>query len=170
MSTNVDTKWSEGSVRQLTRIPDKQQAARVAAKVVNTSCQVATIETGRNRYPSPKTLCSPGGVFSFQSRETLRATLDAYGDGKIELGKVPAKTRDNYILYAPYVNAQNENNGSHPYTKSMLAQFLGWTQRERKTPSFAFETAFRALELLGKAEHGGDRSKLITINLKCIFR
>ncbi len=29
-----NSEWSERSVRELTRIPDKQQAARVAAKIV----------------------------------------------------------------------------------------------------------------------------------------
>ena len=32
--TNVGAKWSEGSVRELTRIPDKRQAARVAGKII----------------------------------------------------------------------------------------------------------------------------------------
>ena len=87
--------------------------------------------------------------------ETLRATLDAFAEGRISLGKVPRDCPKSKILYAPLVSnvgSQNENEPQRQYTKHMLAKFLGWTKSDGKEralkPNFAFQTAFRALELI----------------------
>jgi hypothetical protein len=87
----------------------------------------------------------------------LRATLDAYANGEISLGKISSNTPAKYILNAPStlegVGPQNKDEAPLPYTMLQLAKFLRWTKKaEDKTggekPSFAFQTAFRALHLI----------------------
>lgn len=69
------------------------------------------------------------------------------------MGKVPAKVNKSLILHAPHVihaPLNSDNSAEHKYTKQVLADFLGWTSSDgkRADPNFAFQTAFRALELI----------------------
>ena len=67
------------------------------------------------------------GTSAWVELETIRATIDAYGKGLIELPKVPKTTRLNDRL----------GSDDHPYTRSTVAEFLGWTKKDGATlPQF----------------------------------
>ncbi len=89
--------------------------------------------------------------------QDVRATIAAYGRGEIELPRVPAKTNKNDVRYAANGSLQ------HPYTKSTVASFLGWTSKRSNTntlqPNFACETAFDALEMRRSADPSGPASR-----------
>jgi hypothetical protein len=87
------------------------------------------------------------GTSAWVEVETVRATIEAYGRGEIELPKVPRDTRKDQI--------RNVSHGtdSRSYTEGTVAQFLGWTRKQRGDalrPSYACQTAFQALEMLDK--------------------
>lgn len=58
---NGSAEWSERSVRELTRIPDKKQAARVASKIVK---EVERSQRQAEKNPEPWSLASGLGSCS----------------------------------------------------------------------------------------------------------
>ena len=58
----------------------------------------------------------------------MRAVVEAYGEGKIELPKPPSKTGKAYLRYAPKfsVNIIPPGGGMMLYTTESLAAFLDW--------------------------------------------
>lgn len=77
--------------------------------------------------------------------ETIRATLDAYGKGLIELPAVPKDTRKDLIRYV------SQNSDSRSYTKGIVAQFLGWTRSQRGEtvrPNNDCDVAFAAIDAM----------------------
>lgn len=85
------------------------------------------------------------GTSAWVELETIRATIEAYGNGEIGLPPVPAKTPKDSIRHVPKSSLE------HPFTKATVASFLGWTtQGSHGTtqPNFACETAFRALDMI----------------------
>ena len=61
-------------------------------------------------------------------RETVSALVQAYAEGRVELGKVDLKTSKNHIRYAPgFIQGDAlRGPGEHPYTAELIAAFLGW--------------------------------------------
>lgn len=84
------------------------------------------------------------GTSAWVELETIRATIEAYGEGKIELPAVPSKTPKTQVRHV------HLGSDAHPYTKTNIAEFLGWTKKNRDgdTPNFACETAFRAIDMI----------------------
>ena len=82
----------------------------------------------------------------------MRAVIDAYADGKIELPAVSAKTSKSNVCIAPSVIASDAGSGEtpHAYTRLSVALFLGWTKKDgdRLRPNYACAQAFAALELI----------------------
>lgn len=74
--------------------------------------------------------------------ETIRATIEAYGNGDIELPKIPVKTPASHVRYVRQAAAQ------HPFTKNTVAQFLGWTRSRGKEPNNACDCAFNAIDMI----------------------
>ena len=84
-------------------------------------------------------------------QETVRAIVEAYGKGEIELPKPNAKTSHNQIRLAPsfiqahrYVTDASRCGVTHPYTIDILADFLGWKH-------YKVESALQALALIEKS-------------------
>ena len=97
--------------------------------------------------PSPYSASPAPGV----EHETVRAVIDAYADGKIELPAIDKKTRSSAICAAPSVVADDiRDDVHHPYTRLSIATFLGWTRKQgdRLKPNCACAQAFAALELI----------------------
>lgn len=82
-------------------------------------------------------------------QETVRAVVEAYGAGKIELSAPDEKTPKNQLRYAPsfvqgYVMRAR---ASHAYTAEALAEYLDW-RRPSGQPSERLLTALSALEMI----------------------
>jgi hypothetical protein len=79
--------------------------------------------------------------------ETVRAAIDAYEAGLIELPPVPEKTRKGLIR--PHRD-DPESIPDHPYTMKTVAEFLGWTNRNKAgfEPNDACVVAFMAIDAL----------------------
>lgn len=110
------------------------------------------------------------GSSAWVEMETIRATIEAYGRGEIEMPRVPTKTNITLVREAhpEYVQAWHarvappEHNSQRtdtkwsladfkrPYTKLTVARFLGCINRDRDGlgPSFGCRAAFRALDLI----------------------
>ena len=90
--------------------------------------------------------------------ETVRAVVLAYGAGKIDLPRIPARTSANHRRYAPlfqlnqrpspdaHCDRSEHPNASqaivlYPYTIGTIGEFLGW-------PGDTIEYAVRALQLI----------------------
>lgn len=87
------------------------------------------------------------GTSAWVELETIRATVQAYGEGKLKQFPVlPKDTNKKFIRYA----AKSISQG--PYTVMSVAQYLGWTTTSENTgrtePNFACETAFHALDMI----------------------
>lgn len=90
--------------------------------------------------------------------ESIRATVEAYGAGRISVGDglgeihpVP-KTKDSVVRYAPSFCLPSGSSVAatdHPYVMQTLANFLGFVQPNGQ-PTVAFDAAFGALELLSE--------------------
>jgi hypothetical protein len=82
-------------------------------------------------------------------QETVRAIVKGYADGRIDLGKLPARTAKTSIRYAPNFAILDgaEAPSDHPYTAGMLIEFLGWNE-------YRVTTALHSLALIesGKAK------------------
>lgn len=57
--------------------------------------------------------------------ETIRAVVEAYAEGRIELAQPGPMARD--IRYAPSF-VPDPDRGQHPYTAQSVAEFLGWVE------------------------------------------
>ena len=92
--------------------------------------------------------------------ETVRAVVEAYGEGKIALGEVPETGRPWY-RYAPSFLLEKglklQNNLS-PYTNETLARFLGWVEPKGR-PQQKLDNAVSALALI---EEGVVPEKIFT--------
>ncbi len=91
------------------------------------------------------------GTVATIEHETVRAVIDAYADGKIELPAIGAKTRGSAICDAPSVVADDRpGKAHHAYTRLSVALFLGWTKKagDRLKPNYACTQSFAALELI----------------------
>ena len=67
-------------------------------------------------------------------QETIRAVVQAYADGRIELERPKAMGKGGFknIRMAPNFreikfSGTKFNNGDHPYNAESVARFLGWT-------------------------------------------
>jgi hypothetical protein len=83
--------------------------------------------------------------------ESIRATVDAYAEGKISLGEmpIPSKTNDEFIRNAPSFLLSGTPGVPHPYTAQSLALFLGMVKPgEQDKPNERFTGAIWALELI----------------------
>jgi ParB-like nuclease domain len=80
--------------------------------------------------------------------ETVHAVVKAYGEDKINLGKVPEDARKSYLRYAPsFIPGNVTPNTSHvPFTGKMVADFLGWTKPQTGVPMRKVETCITALQ------------------------
>ena len=76
--------------------------------------------------------------------ETIRATIEAYGNDLIKLPEAAEKTRKDLIRHV------DGNSHPHPYTKMAVASFLGWTDKKdnRLQPNDACKTAFAAIDAM----------------------
>ena len=59
------------------------------------------------------------GTSAWVEVETLRATIEAFGKGLIQLPPVPKDTPKNVLRMS----------GERRYTRSTVARFLGWTKK-----------------------------------------
>jgi flagellar biosynthesis GTPase FlhF len=83
------------------------------------------------------------GTSAWVELETVRAVIDAFGKGEIELPAVPTKTPEKHVRLA---------SDEHRYTRDSVATFLGWTKKDNNgvRPNAACESAFDALDLIGE--------------------
>jgi hypothetical protein len=100
------------------------------------------------------------GSSAWFEMETIKAVVEAYAAGEIELPPMPKDTPKKRILYAPhFVSAKSPSDvgpvsDQRPYSMAQVARLIGWTRsRDKDQPnllraSHACETAFRALELM----------------------
>jgi ParB-like chromosome segregation protein Spo0J len=82
------------------------------------------------------------GTSAWVEIETIRATIDAFGKGEIELPLVSKNTPDKREV--------GQNTGL-VYTMASVAYFLGWTRKHSGgtlRPNYACETAFRAIDTI----------------------
>jgi hypothetical protein len=77
--------------------------------------------------------------------ETIRAVIDAFGKGEIDLLPVPKKTPADAIRHVG-------GNSSKTYTKTTVARFLGWVDKRGNgdRPNEACDVAFAALDMIGR--------------------
>jgi ParB-like chromosome segregation protein Spo0J len=78
--------------------------------------------------------------------QTIESTIRAYGNGLIELPKVPKDTNKCHIRNAAQSSVQR------PYTKDSVAKFLGWTRTRTNSsgvqPNNACNTAFEIIDAI----------------------
>jgi hypothetical protein len=91
--------------------------------------------------------------------ETVRATIEAYGKGLIDLPEVPEDTRSDYIREV------SQDSVTRRYTMTTVARFLGWTRKDGKAvrPDHACTIAFLAIDALDEGLIG--ESDLIGLDL-----
>lgn len=84
------------------------------------------------------------GSSAWVEMETLRAVIDAYGKGEIELPAVPEKTNKSQIRYA------GQSPVPHEYTTFAVAEFIGWVRKkdDGHRPNHACEVAFKAMDMI----------------------
>lgn len=70
------------------------------------------------------------GTSAAVEHETVRAVIEAYGEGRIDLPSPGAKASKHQIRYAPsFVPGDvSPARATHPYTARTLGKFLGWLQ------------------------------------------
>lgn len=92
------------------------------------------------------------GTNASVEHETIRAVVEAYAEGKIELPKVKPDTKKEYIRYAPSFVPGDVLGpvGARPYTAQTLAEFLGWV----KSNGQAQDKVYAALTALQFIEEG----------------
>ncbi len=84
--------------------------------------------------------------------ETVRAVVEALGQGDIELPAPKKKTPRNVIRYAPsFIRGADvpDARGEHPYSAETIADFLGWREPKGR-PNAKLQYALDALELMEK--------------------
>ena len=74
------------------------------------------------------------GTSASVEHETIRAVVEAYAEGRIELESPDDKTPTRSIRYAPSFTRGDVllARGEHPYTVERIASFLGWVATERR--------------------------------------
>jgi len=92
------------------------------------------------------------GTSAAVEQETVRAVVEAYAEGKIELPQAGVGTNPEYIRYAPsFVTGESQPPGAdgpvHPYTAQAIAEFLGWVGRSGR-PSEKVSNALAALQFI----------------------
>ena len=82
----------------------------------------------------------------------MKAVVAAYAAGEITLPKLPAKVNKSVLYDAPgFLNDAARGGLQHPYTRTQVAQLIGWTNARTDgtvQPSDACQIAFHALELV----------------------
>ena len=113
-----------------------------------------------------------GGMAAVE-HETVKAVIQAYADGKIELPAMGAKVSRSNVSNAPSVLTADAGRGDaqHPYTRLCVATFLGWTRKsgDNLKPNYACREAFAALELIERKlaeESDYDRLSRVTCPLQ----
>jgi ParB-like chromosome segregation protein Spo0J len=81
--------------------------------------------------------------------ETVRSTVEAYGEGQIELGGVAPNVPAQKLRYAPsFIKGEQEDGRLHaPYTAKAIGEFLGWLQPSGK-PARRVRESLTALEFI----------------------
>ena len=79
--------------------------------------------------------------------DTIKVTVKAFADGKVELKPVPDKTRTGYIRQAPEFATGCGEHLLHIYTAITLGEFLGWLDVNGKA-SKRLLSGLNALELI----------------------
>lgn len=93
------------------------------------------------------------GTSAAVEHETIRAVVEAYGDGKIELPQPDPGASPAYIRHAPsFVAGETDavapdGNRSRPYTATTVAMFLGWMEPSGK-PQKKVQNALAALQFI----------------------
>jgi nitrogen regulatory protein PII len=88
------------------------------------------------------------GTSAAIEHETIRAVVEAYAEGQIELSPPSAKTNASQLRYAPsFIPDADRTGGPHPYTAQTLADFLGWLKPGGR-PQEKVMTALGALQLI----------------------
>jgi hypothetical protein len=101
-------------------------------------------------------------------RETLRATVEAYAEGRIELEHPKKDTPHAYILYAPsFIPGRGggvATTSDRPYTVQALAEFLGWVDRAGPRPDMTASDnrTVRTLDPLAERVHIACCAMMIT--------
>ena len=87
------------------------------------------------------------GTSAVVEHETIRATVEAYAAGKIQLETPGKKTP--HMRYAPsFIDGDVlPHAGEHPYTASTIAKFLGWT-KSNGDPQNKVHVALTALQFI----------------------
>ncbi len=83
--------------------------------------------------------------------ESVRATVQAYADGKILPAEMPVgqDARESYLRDAPsYSIVPAGRRPARPYTMTSLGDFLGMLESEKQTPNHKLQAAVSALELI----------------------
>ena len=87
-------------------------------------------------------------------QETIRATIQAFADDRIQFETLPKDTRQNYLRYAPsFLNVRPDVGPRRVYTMNSLGKFLGWLTKPEKShkqgkPTRRLERSIKALELI----------------------
>ena len=67
------------------------------------------------------------GSSSEIEHETIKAIVQAYGEGRINLRKMSKKSHSDQIRYAPFLSSEKVTRPrDHPYTPQTVAEFVGW--------------------------------------------
>jgi hypothetical protein len=105
------------------------------------------------------------GTSAAVEHETVRAVVEAYADGRIELPHVSRDANVRHLRHAPSFIAGEppRADGARPYTARTVAQFLGWVQPSGE-PQDKVENALAALQfiedgLLSEADFEGLTTK-----------
>ncbi len=89
------------------------------------------------------------GTSAAIEHETVRAVVEAYADGKIELPQPEPTTPRRQLRYAPSFTVGDvlPARGEHPYTAEGIAKFIGWMKPSGE-PQAKVHNALAALQLV----------------------
>jgi len=89
------------------------------------------------------------GTSASVEQETIRAVVEAYAEGKIELSRPHPKTGHSGIRYAPSFKkgSSGEDQDHLPYTAMTLAKFIGWVEPSGQ-PSEKVRDGLTALQFI----------------------
>ena len=96
------------------------------------------------------------GTSAWVGQETIRAVVEAYGEGKIELLPPNPNASAHHIRYAPSFCTGNRPapGPDTPYTALSVSQFLGWTYSDKNGGTYAQDKVTHALAALQFIEEG----------------
>ena len=67
------------------------------------------------------------GTAASVEHETIRAVVEAYAEGRINLPSPNERSKKTALRYAPsFVSGSSERGSDHPYTAQTVADFIGW--------------------------------------------